>query len=82
MKLVNNSVAVLGGKTADSSRINFKIAEDKNAYRAVFTPETDKPSRDTYFWLGDGFINPDAGKDLFVFAYRITNTHDSLGFSL
>lgn len=80
MKLVNNSVAVLKGKTPDSSRINFKIAGEKEAHRAVFTPATDKPNKDIYYWLGDGFINPDSGKDLFMFAYRIANTYDNSAF--
>lgn len=80
LKLVNNSVALLKGKTPDSTRIDFKIAGQKAAYWAIFTPEADKPDKDTYFWLGDGFVNPDAGKDLFVFAYRITNTHDNSAF--
>lgn len=80
LKLVNNSVALLKGKTPDSTRINFKIAGEKAAHRAIFTPKADRPDKDTYFWLGDGFVNPDAGKDLFVFAYRITNTHDNSAF--
>ncbi len=80
LQLVNNSVALLKGKTPDSKRIDFRIAGEGAAYRAIFTPKADKPNKDTYFWLGDGFVNPDAGKDLFVFAYRITNTHDSSAF--
>jgi hypothetical protein len=80
MSMINNSVAVLNGKAADSTHIAFRIAGEKGAFKAVFTPKTDKPDKDTYFWLGDGFVNPDAGKDLFVFAYKITNTHDKSGF--
>ena len=80
LKLVNNSVALLKGKTPDSMKINFKIAGENAAYRAFFTPKADRLDKDTYFWLGDGFVNPDAGKDLFVFAYRITNTYDNSAF--
>ncbi len=78
--LVNNSVALLKGKTPDSTRIDFKIAGEKAAYHAIFTPQADNPNKDTYYWLGDGFFNPDANKNLFVFAYRITNTHDNSAF--
>lgn len=78
--LVNNSVALLKGKIPDSTRIDFKIAGEKTDHHAVFTPKADKPDKDTYFWLGDGFVNPDLGKDLFVFAYKITNTHDNSPF--
>lgn len=80
LKLVNNSVALLKGKAPDSKRIDFKIAGEEDAYRAIFTPTTDKPTKDTYLWLGDGFVNPDVDKDLFLFAYRITNTHDNSAF--
>ncbi len=80
LKLVNNSMALLEGKNPDSRGINFKIAGKNATYRAIFTPKADKPNKDTYFWLGDGFINPDAGKDLFIFAYKITNTYDNTAF--
>lgn len=78
--MVNNSVALLKGKTPDPARTEFRIAGTAEAHRAVFTPKMDRPDKDTYFWLGDGFGNPDAGKDLFIFAYKITNTHDNSAF--
>ncbi|QRR01327.1 DUF4185 domain-containing protein [Dyadobacter sandarakinus] len=78
--MVNNSVALLKGKAPVSSNLAFRIAGEKNAYKAIFTPDTNKPDKDTYLWLGDGFANPDAGKDVFIFAYQITNTHDKSPF--
>ncbi|WP_170916623.1 DUF4185 domain-containing protein [Dyadobacter psychrophilus] len=78
--MINNSVALLKGKTADSSNLAFRMAREKGAYKAIFSPKTNKPDKDTYFWLGDGFANPDANKDLFIFAYQITNTHDKSPF--
>lgn len=78
--MINNSVALLNGKKADSSSIVFRVAREKGAYKAIFAPKTNKPDKDTYFWLGDGFANPDANKDLFIFAYQITNTHDKSPF--
>jgi hypothetical protein len=76
LKMVNNSVALLKGKTPDSTQIAFQVAGE----RAVFVPKMDKPNKDTYFWLGDGFANPDAHKDVFIFAYKIVNTHDKSAF--
>lgn len=78
--LVNNSVALLSGKSPDPGKIAFRVASGGEGHRAVFIPEPNKPDKDTYFWLGDGFVNPDAGKDLFIFAYKITNTHDNSPF--
>lgn len=78
--MINNSVALLKGKTPDSTHIGFRMVNENGVYKAVFTPKTAKPDKDTYFWLGDGFVNPDANKDLFVFAYKITNTHDNSAF--
>ncbi|MEO6284334.1 MAG: DUF4185 domain-containing protein [Dyadobacter sp.] len=80
LKLVNNSVALMKGKAPDSVGIAFRIADENGTPRAIFTPKSDKPDKDTYFWLGDGFANPDADKDLFIFAYKITNTHDGSAF--
>jgi hypothetical protein len=78
--MVNNSVAILKDKTPDSAHIAFKMAKDNDVYKAIFAPQSDKPDKDTYFWLGDGFVNPDANKDLFLFAYKITNTKDKSAF--
>lgn len=78
--MVNNSIAVLHDKVPDSSHISFKMAKAGEQYKAIFTPKTDKPNKDQYFWLGDGFVNPEAGKDMFIFAYKIQNTHDNSGF--
>jgi hypothetical protein len=78
--MINNSIAVLKDKTPDSTHITFKMAKENEVYKAIFIPKTDKPDKDTYFWLGDGFANPEANKDLFVFAYKITNTNDKSDF--
>lgn len=78
--MINNSMALLKDKTPDSSHITFKMAKESGAYKAIFVPKSDKPDKDTYFWLGDGFVNPEANKDMFVFAYKITNTNDKSDF--
>ncbi|TLV03919.1 DUF4185 domain-containing protein [Dyadobacter luticola] len=80
MVMTNNSVAVLKGKKPDPANITFNMPQENGAYKAIFIPKTDKPDKDTYFWLGDGFVNPDANKDLFIFAFKITNTHDNSQF--
>lgn len=80
-KMVNNSVALLKSKTPDPAHIAFRIAGEKAAPRAIFIPKTvNGNEKDTYFWLGDGFANPDAQRDVFIFAYKITNTHDGSAF--
>jgi len=78
--MVNNSVALLKGKTPDRRQLAFRIAGAGETQRSVFIPNANKPDKDTYFWLGDGFVNPDADNDLFIFAYKITNTHDNSAF--
>lgn len=78
--MVNNSVAILKDKVPDSTHISFKMAREKGVYKAIFTPKMDKPDKDTYYWLGDGFVNPEAHKDLFVFAHKINNTYDKSDF--
>ncbi|GAB3318659.1 hypothetical protein GCM10027299_10420 [Larkinella ripae] len=78
--MVNNSVAILTKKAPDSTQIAFKVAKDNATYKAIFVPQSKKPDQDTYFWLGDGFVNPDASNDLFLFAYQITNTNDNSAF--
>ena len=78
--MVNNSVALLKGKTPDPANAAFRIAGTGETRQAVFVPKADKPDKDTYFWLGDGFVSPEAGNDLFIFAYKITNTHDNSAF--
>ncbi|SDF72608.1 protein of unknown function [Dyadobacter soli] len=78
--MVNNSVALLKGKAPDPASITFRIAGTGEERQAVFSPKADTSDKDTYFWLGDGFVNTDVGKDLFIFAYKITNTHDGSPF--
>lgn len=78
--MVNNSVAVLKDKAPNAADLTFKIATDAGKYKAIFTPNLAKPDKDIYYWLGDGFVNPDAGNDLFIFAYKIQNTNDQSQF--
>lgn len=78
--MINNSVAMLKGNNPDSTNLKFRMASQNGSYKAIFTPKTNKPDKDIYLWLGDGFANPDANKDLFIFAYQITNTHDKSDF--
>lgn len=81
-KMVNNSIAVLNGKEADETKIEFLIAKDKDHNdAAIFTPQTPATKPDDYYWLGDGFVNQQKGGDTYLFAYRIRNTNDGTQFA-
>lgn len=76
--MINNSVALLNGALPLAEKISFKMAKDKGAYKAAFIP--DNAPEGTYFWLGDGFANHKKNKDIYLFAYEITNTKDNSQF--
>ncbi len=76
--MINNSVALLNGSLPLTEKISFKMDQEKGIYRSAFIP-TNAPEG-TYFWLGDGFANHQKNKDLYLFAYQITNTHDNSQF--
>lgn len=76
-KMVNNSVAVLKGRKPEGSKIRFLVAENQ---AAVFMPKTPAASKDEYYWLGDGFVNHQKDQNLYIFAYRIRNTHEDEKF--
>ncbi len=70
--MVNNTVALLEGKTPDPDKITFYWRKPGNKTQSVFLPE--KPKDGSYFWLGDGFVNTDNFGELCLFAYEMRNT--------
>ncbi|MCM4157568.1 hypothetical protein [Gramella sp. AN32] len=77
--MVNNSLAFYT-KGKKPSTTEFYLAEnDKNEHTAFFKPDSEN---NEYYWLGDGFVNPEMNGNLYVFSYRIrnTNTDDLLPF--
>ncbi|KIC92913.1 DUF4185 domain-containing protein [Flavihumibacter solisilvae] len=80
-RMVNNSVAELKGGWADSAGIAFKWARNIDGKpKSVFIPSTPATGKEDYYWLGDGFVNHDKDKDLYIFGYRIRNTDPNVPF--
>lgn len=74
--MVHNSVGMYQ-KGKDPSTIKFFLSEDDSGKKTtMFKPDT---GGDEYYWLGDGFVNPE-NDNLYVFAYRIIDTHDGSPF--
>jgi hypothetical protein len=73
-KMIHNSVAVLEGNKPDHKKIKFYWKKDKKGSpETVFVPKTPKTSAGDYYWLGDGFVNPELNNNLYIFGYRIKN---------
>lgn len=70
--MVNNSMALYRKGDAPESTA-FILAKDSDGKPAtMLVPDT---GNEEYYWLGDGFVNKKAGGKLYIFAYRIRNTH-------
>jgi hypothetical protein len=73
--MVNNSVAWLEGTVPDEQAISFNYNRDKNGRPAsYFIPENQGLEGEEYFWLGDGFINHQENRTLYIFAYHVHKT--------
>lgn len=81
--MVNNSIAFYT-KGKEPSSTKFHLAtDDKKKHTSFFMPDSEnKDGNKEYYWLGDGFVNPEKDDNLYVFSYRIrnTNTDDLLPF--
>jgi len=80
--MIHNSVAILKGNAPDEKRMKFYWDKDTKGNPApVFIPHTPKTDTADYYWLGDGFVNRDAGNDMYIFGYRVRNVStDAFGF--
>lgn len=76
--MINNSVALLKGSLPVTDKISFKMDKENDTYKSAFIPHN--APEGTYFWLGDGFVNHQKNKDIYLFAYQITNTKDNSQF--
>ncbi len=77
--MVNNSVALfIKGNNPNSTEFHLATNEE-NENTAFFKPDS---ISEEYYWLGDGFVNPEMNDNLYVFSYRVrnTNTDDLLPF--
>jgi hypothetical protein len=79
--MINNSCMVLKGRQpkVEDARFLVNRNSDKNP-APLFIPKTQQTQKGDYYWLGDGFVNVDADSSLYIFAYRIRDTHDSSAF--
>lgn len=78
--MVNNSVMILKGTGPDPAAATFLIHDRDKRPVSLFVPATPKTEQGDYFWLGDGLIDHTADSSLYIFAYRIRNTHDGGAF--
>lgn len=79
--MINNSMAVLKGGQPNPDAVRFvwdKGADDQP--KSLFLPQTPATQKGDYYWLGDGFVNPQKGADLYLFGYRIRNTAPNAAF--
>lgn len=72
--MINNSVAVLTGGSADSTALHF-YWNNNTAHHplSVFVPNTPVAGTEDYYWLGDGFVNTERSNDIYIFGYRMKN---------
>lgn len=74
-KMVNNSAAWLTGTKPDPEKITFTYKKNADGTPATyFVPDNRNAKPGEYFWLGDGFVNPEMGNALYLFAYHVEMT--------
>lgn len=79
-EMIHNSISVLKGSEPDSNRINFYWPKESGKNKSLFSPNTPGTGKDEYYWMGDGFVNQAKNNDLYIFGYRIKDTHDGTAF--
>ncbi|MHA4811651.1 DUF4185 domain-containing protein [Flavitalea flava] len=79
-EMIHNSVSVLIDGIPDSAHIHFYWKNEANKNASVFTPATPATQKGDYYWMGDGFVNQQKNKDLYIFGYRIKNISDTVAF--
>jgi len=73
--MVNNSTAWLRGNKPAPSSISFEYnLDDQGIPVSYFVPDNPNSTEEEYFWLGDGFINHEKDKALYLFAYHVHKT--------
>jgi hypothetical protein len=68
----HNSIAMVTSRTPDGEHVKFSWKTDaKGKPESYFSPQTPNSKPADFFWLGDGFVDPEAGGKTYIFAYRI-----------
>jgi hypothetical protein len=73
-KMVNNTVALVKGRTAHPDSIDFFYKKDLNGGAQTFFVPQNSGGRKEHFWLGDGFVNRERNNTMYLFAYHIEVT--------
>jgi len=72
--MTHNTVALLDGNQPIKDHMHFYWAADTNGRpKSIFSPTTPQTQKGDYYWLGDAFINNEAGNATYIFGYRIHN---------
>ncbi|KAA8479091.1 uncharacterized protein DUF4185 [Arcticibacter tournemirensis] len=81
-RMIHNSVAVLNGNKPLPENMEFHWKKnEKGEAETLFEPLTPSTQKDDYYWLGDGFVNPQLNNALYIFGYRIHNVSEgAFGF--
>lgn len=80
-KMIHNSVAILDGRKPDTGKLKFYWKKEAGKPTSVFSPKTPNTKPEDYYWLGDGFLNPEANNSIFIFGYRVKTTgNTAFGF--
>ena len=70
--MVHNSVALLKGNEPKEENIKFYWKKTASGNEGTFfVPRTSNTKSGDYYWLGDGFVNPDLDDKTYIFCYRI-----------
>lgn len=78
-RMTNNVVATLPAGTLDADRLTFYSGPTHNGQpTSVFIPATPNAKEGQYYWLGDGFVNPEIDSTTYIFAYRMENTGEAV----
>lgn len=73
-KMIHNTVAYLDGNKPDAANMKFYWDKDHAGKpESIFIPRTTKTDSTDYYWLGDGFVNPEMNNTTYIFGYRVRN---------
>jgi len=72
--MVNNTGAFVSQKSTGVTQLTFFNGGPANHPRSLFVPLLPDAPKESYYWLGDGFVNQEQENKLYLFAYLMKNT--------